>query len=167
MRPHVVRCLPELVVRRLVHAMGYRYRLRVRSLPGAPDMVFPRLRKIINVNGCFWHLYGRVLLTGRKGGKSRFRPDGSGLLAVWRNRHFGKRESPHCLILKHSCRCAKSVRDCPKCGRRASNAVTACSERRSVNRLTHSDHLPRPSPRRRRRFRSILDASEGDKHDRQ
>lgn len=49
---------PELAVRRLVHAMGYRYRLHVQSLPGKPDLVFPRLRKVINVNGCFWHLHG-------------------------------------------------------------------------------------------------------------
>ena len=49
---------PELAVRRLVHSLGYRYRLHVRSLPGTPDLVFPRLRKIINVNGCFWHLHG-------------------------------------------------------------------------------------------------------------
>jgi DNA mismatch endonuclease, patch repair protein len=49
---------PELLVRRLVHSLGYRYRLHVRSLPGTPDLVFPRLRKIINVNGCFWHLHG-------------------------------------------------------------------------------------------------------------
>jgi DNA mismatch endonuclease, patch repair protein len=48
---------PELLVRRLVHSLGYRYRLHVRSLPGCPDMVFPRLMKVINVNGCFWHLH--------------------------------------------------------------------------------------------------------------
>ena len=48
---------PELLVRRLVHSLGYRYRLHVRSLPGTPDLVFPRLRKIINVNGCFWHMH--------------------------------------------------------------------------------------------------------------
>jgi DNA mismatch endonuclease, patch repair protein len=48
---------PELTVRRLVHSLGYRYRLHVRSLPGTPDLVFPRLRKVINVNGCFWHLH--------------------------------------------------------------------------------------------------------------
>jgi DNA mismatch endonuclease, patch repair protein len=48
---------PELLVRRLVHSLGYRYRLHVRALPGTPDLVFPRLRKIINVNGCFWHLH--------------------------------------------------------------------------------------------------------------
>ncbi len=48
---------PELFVRRLVHSLGYRYRLHVRSLPGSPDLVFPRLRKVINVNGCFWHMH--------------------------------------------------------------------------------------------------------------
>lgn len=48
---------PEMVVRRLVHGLGYRYRLHVASLPGAPDLVFPRLRKIIIVNGCFWHMH--------------------------------------------------------------------------------------------------------------
>lgn len=46
---------PEMVVRRLVHAMGYRYRLHRKDLPGKPDLVFPGLRKIIQVNGCFWH----------------------------------------------------------------------------------------------------------------
>jgi len=49
---------PEMIVRRLVHAMGYRYRLHVRALPGTPDLVFSRLRKVINVSGCFWHLHG-------------------------------------------------------------------------------------------------------------
>jgi len=49
---------PEMVVRRLVHAMGFRYRLHVASLPGNPDMVFPRHRKIIFVSGCFWHMHG-------------------------------------------------------------------------------------------------------------
>jgi len=48
---------PELIVRRLVHAMGFRYRLHVRTLPGTPDLVFPRLRKIINIHGCFWHAH--------------------------------------------------------------------------------------------------------------
>lgn len=48
---------PELLIRRLVHSFGYRYRLHVRSLPGTPDLVFPRLRKIIEVNGCFWHMH--------------------------------------------------------------------------------------------------------------
>jgi DNA mismatch endonuclease, patch repair protein len=48
---------PELIVRRLVHRLGYRFRLNRRDLPGTPDIVFPALRKIINVHGCFWHLH--------------------------------------------------------------------------------------------------------------
>ncbi len=46
---------PELLVRRLVHGMGYRYRLHRRDLPGSPDLVFPSRRKVILVHGCFWH----------------------------------------------------------------------------------------------------------------
>jgi DNA mismatch endonuclease (patch repair protein) len=46
---------PELLVRRLVHGMGYRYRLHRRELPGKPDLVFPARRKVIFVHGCFWH----------------------------------------------------------------------------------------------------------------
>jgi DNA mismatch endonuclease, patch repair protein len=46
---------PELSVRRLVFSMGYRYRLHRKDLPGKPDLVFPRLRKVIFVHGCFWH----------------------------------------------------------------------------------------------------------------
>jgi DNA mismatch endonuclease (patch repair protein) len=46
---------PEMTVRCLVHGMGFRYRLHVPNLPGKPDMVFPRLHKIIEVRGCFWH----------------------------------------------------------------------------------------------------------------
>lgn len=46
---------PEMLVRRLVHGMGFRYRLHRKDLPGSPDLVFPRLRKVIFVHGCFWH----------------------------------------------------------------------------------------------------------------
>lgn len=46
---------PEIVVRRLAHRLGYRFLLHCRSLPGTPDLVFPRLQKIIFVHGCFWH----------------------------------------------------------------------------------------------------------------
>jgi len=46
---------PELTVRRLVHRMGFRYRLHVPTLPGKPDLVFPGLKKIVEVRGCFWH----------------------------------------------------------------------------------------------------------------
>jgi DNA mismatch endonuclease, patch repair protein len=46
---------PEMLVRRLVHSMGYRYRLHRRDLPGKPDLVFVSKRKVIFVHGCFWH----------------------------------------------------------------------------------------------------------------
>lgn len=46
---------PELAVRRLLHGMGFRYRIHRKDLPGSPDIVFPSRRKIIFVHGCFWH----------------------------------------------------------------------------------------------------------------
>lgn len=46
---------PEIIVRRLAHALGYRFRLHRRDLPGTPDLVFPARRKVIQVHGCFWH----------------------------------------------------------------------------------------------------------------
>ena len=49
---------PELQVRRTVWAAGYRYRLHVRNLPGAPDLTFPRYRLAVFVHGCFWHQHG-------------------------------------------------------------------------------------------------------------
>lgn len=52
---------PELVVRRLAHRLGYRFRLHRRDLPGCPDLAFPRLRKAIFVHGCFWHRHGCAL----------------------------------------------------------------------------------------------------------
>ena len=46
---------PELMVRKLTHALGYRFRLHRRDLPGKPDLVFPGRKKVILVHGCFWH----------------------------------------------------------------------------------------------------------------
>jgi len=46
---------PEIRVRRAAHALGYRYRLHRRDLPGCPDIVFPSLSKVILVHGCYWH----------------------------------------------------------------------------------------------------------------
>lgn len=48
---------PELRVRRFIHSLGYRYRLYHQNLAGKPDIVFAGRRKIIFVNGCFWHLH--------------------------------------------------------------------------------------------------------------
>ena len=46
---------PEIVVRQLLHAMGYRFRLHAKELPGRPDIVMRPRRKVIFVHGCFWH----------------------------------------------------------------------------------------------------------------
>jgi DNA mismatch endonuclease (patch repair protein) len=49
---------PEREVRQMIHRMGFRFRLNVRGLPGRPDIVLARHRKVIFVNGCFWHRHG-------------------------------------------------------------------------------------------------------------
>lgn len=49
---------PEMAVRRLLHGLGYRYRLHVKGMPGRPDLVFPGRRKVIEVRGCYWHGHG-------------------------------------------------------------------------------------------------------------
>lgn len=46
---------PELRIRSMLHARGFRYKLHDKSLPGTPDLVFPRYKAVIQINGCFWH----------------------------------------------------------------------------------------------------------------
>lgn len=53
---------PETFVRKLVFSLGYRYRLHARALPGCPDLVFRRQRKVIFVHGCFWHRHANCAL---------------------------------------------------------------------------------------------------------
>ncbi|MCK5225990.1 MAG: DNA mismatch endonuclease Vsr [Planctomycetes bacterium] len=93
---------PEMVVRSMVHQMGYRYRLHDKKLPGKPDLVLKRHKKIIFVHGCFWHVhnckYGRVKPKTnaefwekkRTGNRERdkvnikkLKKDGWSVLAVW------------------------------------------------------------------------------------
>lgn len=58
---------PEMVVRRLLHGAGYRYRLHRAGLPGRPDVVLASRRKVIFVHGCFWHQHAdKACLDGRK-----------------------------------------------------------------------------------------------------
>src|SRR5690242_5433252 len=52
---------PEMVVRRFVYSLGFRFRLHVPALPGKPDIVLSKLRKIIEVKGCFWHQHGTCI----------------------------------------------------------------------------------------------------------
>jgi DNA mismatch endonuclease (patch repair protein) len=55
---------PEIIIRSIVHRMGFRFRLHDKNLPGKPDIVLPRHKNIIFIHGCFWHLhnckYGQV-----------------------------------------------------------------------------------------------------------
>jgi DNA mismatch endonuclease, patch repair protein len=51
---------PELLVRRMLHGLGYRFRTHVKGLAGKPDLVFSRRRKVIFVHGCFWHQHHHV-----------------------------------------------------------------------------------------------------------
>src|SRR5438105_1855737 len=50
---------PEVLVRRLIHSLGFRFRLHRKDLPGCPDIVLPRLKSVIFINGCFWHGHRR------------------------------------------------------------------------------------------------------------
>ena len=67
-----VRCrdtTPEVRVRKIVHRLGFRFRLHRRDLPGTPDLVFPRHKKVIFVHGCFWHQHDCP--RGRRPGTNR------------------------------------------------------------------------------------------------
>lgn len=46
---------PEIALRKAIHALGMRYRLHAKNLPGNPDLVFPRYRTVVFMHGCFWH----------------------------------------------------------------------------------------------------------------
>lgn len=49
---------PEILIRRLLHASGFRFRLHVKDLPGKPDIVLPKYKAVVLVHGCFWHAHG-------------------------------------------------------------------------------------------------------------
>lgn len=63
---------PELVVRRLTHSLGYRFRLHRRDLPGTPDLVFPSRRSVILVHGCFWHRHAKCSKTTTPSTRTKF-----------------------------------------------------------------------------------------------
>ena len=67
---------PELLVRSIVHRLGYRFSLHRKDLPGSPDIVLPKHKKIIFVHGCFWH--------GHKGCKRSRRPSSN--IEFWQNK---------------------------------------------------------------------------------
>lgn len=52
---------PEMLVQKMLHAAGFRYRLHYKGLPGQPDLVFPRYKAVIFIHGCYWHYHGCTL----------------------------------------------------------------------------------------------------------
>jgi len=84
---------PEMVVRKALHAAGFRYRLHVKGLPGKPDLVFPKYRTVVFVNGCFWHKHDCKLFKWPK-----TRPE------FWREKILGniERDNKNLALLKDS-----------------------------------------------------------------
>lgn len=103
---------PEMILRRGLHARGFRYRLHVRRLPGSPDLVFTRRRAVIFIHGCFWHGHGchlfRLPATRREfweskieGNRARdkateaaLRADGWRVLTIWECALKGRERLP-------------------------------------------------------------------------
>jgi DNA mismatch endonuclease (patch repair protein) len=63
---------PELVVRRLLHAAGYRFRLHRKDLPGKPDIVLPKYRTVVFVHGCFWHQHSGCKAASRPASRQEY-----------------------------------------------------------------------------------------------
>lgn len=73
---------PEIIIRSIAHSLGYRFRLHKKDLPGKPDIVFPKYKKVIFVNGCFWH--------GHKNCKRSKLPETN--KTFWRNKIEGNKK---------------------------------------------------------------------------
>jgi DNA mismatch endonuclease (patch repair protein) len=63
---------PEMRLRRILHRHGLRYRLHDRSLPGSPDLVFPRFGSVVFVHGCFWHVHDGCKFATKPSSKKKF-----------------------------------------------------------------------------------------------
>jgi len=63
---------PEKIVRSILHALGYRFRLHRKDLPGSPDIVLPKYKKVIFVHGCFWHQHEGCAKAKRPTSRMRF-----------------------------------------------------------------------------------------------
>ena len=103
---------PELLIRKALHARGFRYRLHVKEIPGKPDLVLPKYRAVILVHGCFWHGHGCTIFRWPKtrqefwrnkiGGNSardalvrgRLHDDGWRIATIWECSLKGKKRLP-------------------------------------------------------------------------
>ncbi len=81
---------PELIVRRLAHALGYRFRLHRRDLAGVPDLTFPARKKVLFVHGCFWHQH--------RGCKFAYRPKANA--KFWKRKFAANRRRDTAVLKK-------------------------------------------------------------------
>jgi len=83
---------PEIIVRKFLHAAGFRFRLHVKDLPGKPDLVLPKYRTVIFVHGCFWHQH--------PGCKYAYSPKTNQVF--WKTKLMGnvERDARHAIALK-------------------------------------------------------------------
>jgi len=63
---------PEILVRRMLHAQGFRFRLHRKDLPGRPDIVLPRYKTVVFVNGCFWHQHAGCKFATKPSSRTEF-----------------------------------------------------------------------------------------------
>ncbi len=63
---------PEIAVRKLLHALGFRFRLQRKDLPGRPDIVLPRYNAVVFVNGCFWHQHEGCKLASKPASRQEY-----------------------------------------------------------------------------------------------
>lgn len=85
---------PEMVIRKMLHSAGFRYRLHDKRLPGKPDLVLPRYRTVLFVHGCFWHGHSNCALFRLPGTRREF----------WSDKIGGNidRDAKHILALQES-----------------------------------------------------------------
>jgi DNA mismatch endonuclease (patch repair protein) len=113
---------PEMLIRRALHRLGFRYRLHARDLPGRPDLSFPRFHSVIFVHGCFWHGHschlfrwpstrstfwrakiGRNRLVDRRAVR-KLKADGWRVMAIWECALKGRTRLPLETVIRETAR---------------------------------------------------------------
>ena len=100
---------PELALRRALHALGYRYRLHGRGLPGRPDLVFRQRRCAIFVHGCFWHRHGCAKATTPKSRQDYWLPKFAANVERDRRNHARLEEAGWRVFVAWECEVAKDA----------------------------------------------------------
>ncbi|MBI4828854.1 MAG: DNA mismatch endonuclease Vsr [Nitrospinae bacterium] len=141
---------PELTVRRIVHRLGFRYRLHRAGLPGKPDLVFSSRRKVIFIHGCFWHQHAKSRCVDSRIPKSN--------VAYWRKKLAGnqQRDRKNLAALRKAGWKALVVWECEiKNERRVTERIVKFLSGDSTTRPLLSEHPPQ------------YHAGEGENHQRE